>query len=82
MSSLHHHASCQELLDQLSDYIDGELEAKLCAEIETHLAGCPDCRILVDTMRKTVTLYRTQGSAQLPSGVKDRLYRVLSIEEE
>jgi len=80
MSSGHHHADCQELLGQLSDYVDGELEATLCAELETHLAGCPNCRIMVDTLRKTITLYQTHAASDLPPDVEKRLYKVLKIE--
>ena len=80
MSSGHDHANCQELLGQLSDYIDGDLEVALCAEIEEHLSGCSDCRIMVDTMRKTIVLYHEQAPEDLPSDVKDRLYRVLKLE--
>jgi len=80
VSSGHDHANCQELLGQLSDYIDGDLEVALCAEIEEHLSGCSDCRIMVDTMRKTIVLYHEQAPEDLPSDVKDRLYRVLKLE--
>lgn len=75
----HEEALCRELVDQLSEYIDGELEATLCAELEVHLAGCPNCRVMVDTMRRTITLYHSHGSAELPSDVQERLYRVLSL---
>ena len=52
---------CQHLLGQLSDYVDGELEQTMCEEIERHLADCQNCRVVVDTLSKTVALYRTQG---------------------
>jgi anti-sigma factor RsiW len=77
----HDHARCRELLDQFSDYIDGDLEVTLCAEIETHLAGCPDCQVMVDTLRKTITLYHDQASTELPSDVEERLYKILNLEE-
>jgi anti-sigma factor RsiW len=81
MSTRHlHEATCREMLDQLSDYIDGELEAALCAKLEAHLAECPDCRVMVDTMRKTVILYRAQSPGELPPDVKERLYRVLKLD--
>lgn len=73
----HHSAACAALLDQLHDYIDGELEAALCAEIEEHLAGCDDCRVLVDTTQKTITLYRRQNPMELPEGAMTRLQRAL-----
>ena len=76
----HDHSTCQEILDRISDYVDGELEAALCAELEAHLTGCRNCRVMVDTIRKTITLYHSQPAAELPSDVEDRLYKVLKIE--
>jgi anti-sigma factor RsiW len=77
MAHHHHSAACAALLDQLHDYIDGELEAALCAEIEEHLAGCDDCRVLVDTTQKTITLYRRQTPVDLPEGAMARLQQAL-----
>jgi anti-sigma factor (TIGR02949 family) len=75
----HEHSTCRELLDHVSDYIDGELEASICAELEAHLAACPNCRIMVDTVRKTIMLYHTRATTDLPSDVQDRLYKVLNL---
>lgn len=77
-----HHASphCQELLGHLSDYIDGELEAALCAEIEAHLSNCHDCQVLVDTTKKTVALYHRRESeieAEISADVTARLWLAL-----
>lgn len=80
MSAAHEHGLCHDLLGQLSDYVDGELEASLCAELEAHLAECPNCRVMVDTVRKTIILYRTQAAVELPSDIEARLYKVLEIE--
>ena len=49
-------ARCQELLGQLNDYIDGELAAELCRDLELHWADCADCRVVFDTLAKTITL--------------------------
>ena len=74
------HGTCHELLEQLSDYIDGELEAALCAELESHLGECSNCRVMVDTVRRTITLYHDQTPAELPTDVEDRLFRILNLE--
>lgn len=71
---------CQEMLAALSDYIDDELEARLCAEIEAHMRECPDCQVMVDTLRKTIVLYRTYGHAEMPVDVRTRLHAVLELE--
>jgi anti-sigma factor RsiW len=71
---------CREMLGALSDYIDGELEERLCAQIEAHMRDCPDCQVMVDTLRKTVVLYRTHGRVEVPADVQSRLYTVLDLD--
>lgn len=72
-------STCQELKAQLSNYIDGDLNAELCEELERHLAGCGDCRIVVDTVKKTILLYRAYGSAPMPEQARERLVRALKL---
>jgi anti-sigma factor RsiW len=79
METGHDHSSCRELLGQLCEYVDGELEASLCTKLEAHLAECANCRVMVDTVRKTITLYHAQATSELPSAVEERLYRVLKL---
>ena len=71
--------TCHDLLDGLSDYLDGEASGELCAEIERHLAGCEKCRIVVDTLRKTVTLYHRLPQPQMPAQARERLYKRLDL---
>jgi anti-sigma factor RsiW len=75
------HETCKNLLSQLSDYIDGELEEALCAEIEKHMSDCSDCQAVVNTLEKTVELYRTTERAEVPPDVQSRLYKVLKLDE-
>jgi anti-sigma factor RsiW len=76
------HQNCHDLLTLLSDYIDGELPPGLCVEIEKHMAGCQKCRVVVDTLRKTVYLYKeVQEPAELPAGMRERLFRRLELDE-
>ena len=75
------HSNCKFLLRSLSDYVDGELGAELCLEIEKHIAECEDCRIVVDTTRKTVDLVHASNYPQagLPDDVRDRLFKRLNL---
>ena len=78
----HEHNNCRQLLGSLSEYVDGELSEELCSMLEHHLEDCEDCRIVVDTLRKTVTLYqKTAESDVLPSDIRERLYKSLNLEE-
>jgi anti-sigma factor (TIGR02949 family) len=77
----HEHKNCRQLLGSLSEYVDGELDKELCSVLEQHLEGCEDCRIVVDTLRKTVYLYHESAQADaIPSDIRKRLYKSLNIE--
>ena len=76
------HESCRDLLESLSDYVDGALESALCSELERHLEGCENCRIVVDSLRKTIYLYQvTAMPPSMPEDVRQRLYRRLDLGE-
>ena len=78
----HDHYNCQSLLGNLSDYVDGCLSEDLCQEIDKHLDECQDCRIVVDTLHKTISLYqKTAEEAEVPGEVRERLFKVLNIED-
>ena len=73
---------CKELLGTLSEYIDGTLQKELCAELEKHLAGCDNCRIVVNTLRKTVDLYRESSQGEeMPEEIRHRLFFRLNLED-
>jgi predicted anti-sigma-YlaC factor YlaD len=69
------------MLGVLSDYLDRGAKARLCRRIEEHLRECPDCRMYVDTLRKTVVLYRGLGEEKVPAGVSQRLFRTIRLAE-
>jgi anti-sigma factor RsiW len=72
---------CRALLGSLSDYVDGTAGDELCRELERHLAGCEDCRIVVDTLKKTVYLYHSNTDTNLPVAVRERLFKRLNLDE-
>ncbi|MGE5252146.1 MAG: anti-sigma factor family protein [Bacteroidota bacterium] len=77
----HYQEQCRELLSSISDYVDGSLQQDLCRELERHLAECEDCRVVLNTFRKTVELYHSQGRSEMPSGVRERLFKRLSLDD-
>lgn len=77
------HGNCRELLSTLSEYVDGALGEELCTEIERHMAGCNNCRIVVDSLRKTIYLYHATAATppSMPEEVRDRLFRRLNLDD-
>ena len=77
-----HTPQCKQILGSLSEFIDGRLQAELCAEIEEHLKDCDNCRIVVNTLRKTVELYeQTSEQIELPNLVRERLFLKLDLKD-
>ncbi len=76
----HTREECLRYLGSLSDYFEGTLSDDLCKELEGHMASCENCRIVVNTFSKTITLYHRLPQPELPNAVKERLYKVLDLE--
>lgn len=77
----HDNMSCREILEPLSEYISGEAAESLCAQIEAHLSQCENCRVVVDTVKKTILLYQATAATELPTDVRRRLYQVLDLDD-
>lgn len=79
----HDHSKCKALLGSLSEYVDGTLGEELCEEIERHVSECQNCRVVVDTLKKTVYLYQESAADQavVPGPVRERLFRTLNLDD-
>jgi anti-sigma factor RsiW len=78
---MNHEHSCPDILAPLMEYISGEAAESLCAQIEAHLSECENCRVAVDTVKKTILLYRSTAATELPDDVRRRLYHVLELDD-
>jgi len=71
---------CSEVLEQLADYLDEDARAELRRAIEDHLAHCRNCRVEVDTVRRTIVLYQADREVKIPSAVMSKLEAALMRE--
>lgn len=69
--------NCKSVFHELCDFLDGELDASTVEEIKVHLDHCQDCRLLVDTTRKTIEIFCNAEPLPLPQGLRDRLHNAL-----
>jgi anti-sigma factor RsiW len=68
---------CQDLLKLLNEYVDGTLDPSFCDEFERHMAGCNPCQVVVDNIRKTITLYQAGEPCELPFEFREQLHSLL-----
>jgi len=69
--------NCRGVVQELSSYLDGELDANARAELERHLEDCEDCRLVVDTTQKTIEIFCNSEPVPLPADVRARLHAAL-----
>jgi len=73
---------CKKLLSSISEYIDGSLNEQLCVQLESHLSDCENCRVVVNTLKKTIEIYHDRGTQDTaPQDVKDRLFVRLNLDD-
>lgn len=69
--------NCQNVVRELSNYIDGDLDAGLKQELESHIEHCKDCRLVVDQTKKTIEIFCDSELVELPGDVRARLHEAL-----
>jgi anti-sigma factor RsiW len=69
--------NCEQLLQALNSYVDGDVDPEFCQEFASHLAGCNPCQVVVDNIRQTITLYRDGEPYPVPPEFQSRLRQIL-----
>jgi anti-sigma factor RsiW len=65
---------CADYLQELNDYLDGQLDPQLCAEIEKQVGECTNCKLMFDSLKMTIKLCRESGQCEeLPAEFAERL---------
>jgi anti-sigma factor RsiW len=56
---------CQELVELVTAYLDGELDAETQARFEEHISGCSGCAAYLEQFRETIDLLGTLETKRL-----------------
>ena len=63
---------CEHVILQISNYIEGEVDADLRARIEAHVRGCKHCAAILDGTNNTLRLLADGKALDLPAGFSER----------
>lgn len=73
--------SCQEVLERLFEYLDGELERPTEIQVEAHLEKCRRCYPRLQFEKAFMeALDRARAGEEPPSDLRNRVFDVLSRE--
>jgi anti-sigma factor RsiW len=59
-----HELICQEIVEVITDYLEGTMDVELRTSFETHLAGCPHCTHYLGQIRAMI---RVSGTIEAES---------------
>ena len=65
--------TCQELVELVTNYIEGALPPNERARFESHLAICPGCVTYLEQMRQTISLLGTLTETTMSPQARDNL---------
>jgi predicted anti-sigma-YlaC factor YlaD len=65
--------TCKELVEAVTDYLEGTMSGRDRARFEAHLEGCPHCREYLAQMRKTLDVLGRIEAEDLAPEVQDEL---------
>jgi anti-sigma factor (TIGR02949 family) len=68
-----HDMVCQELVEVLTEYLDGSLGAHDRARLEAHLAVCDDCQAYLDQFKTTIAFADRANDEKLPPDLRNNL---------
>ena len=65
---------CRDVVELMTDYLEGALAPADLARFEDHIAGCGGCRAYLEQMRKTLEVTGRIASAEpLPASLEREL---------
>ena len=65
--------TCQELVELVTDYLEGALDEQTADRFERHLSVCPGCGTYLDQMRETASLLGEIPVESLSEGMQETL---------
>jgi hypothetical protein len=65
--------NCEHVWQEVSNYLDGEVDIALRAAMEAHFKVCKHCTAVLDGTRNVVQLYGDDRLFELPAGFSQRL---------
>jgi anti-sigma factor RsiW len=65
--------SCQEVVELVTDYLEGALSGRDRRRFEAHIVGCEDCTRYLEQMRRTIHTVGRLPRETLPDDMRDEL---------
>jgi anti-sigma factor RsiW len=65
--------TCQQVVELVTEYLDGVMEPARRARFEAHLDGCDGCTAYLEQFRTTIAVVGSLAVSDIPAPVKSEL---------
>jgi Putative zinc-finger len=69
--------NCEDVWREISNYLEGDVDASLRAAMDDHMRDCKRCTAVLEGTRNVIQLYGDERMFQAPLGFTQRLHRRL-----
>jgi len=73
-------ADCPETVKKMSDYLENELDFGARNRLETHFSNCPLCMKVLQTLKKTLEIFRRKEPEAAPPDLDASIRKKLKTE--
>jgi predicted anti-sigma-YlaC factor YlaD len=80
MKKTHRHTlNCRSVYKHICENLDADINSAQCREIRAHIAGCDNCTAYLDSLKKTVHLYRAYPTPRMPAQSHKKLIAAIAL---
>ena len=76
-----HDMICQELVEVLTEYLDGTIGAHDRARLDAHIAVCDDCQVYLQEFKTTIALADRAGEPKMSSELRNNLLHAFRMHD-
>ncbi|MBN8705517.1 MAG: hypothetical protein J0L62_06550 [Bacteroidetes bacterium] len=67
---------CKKIVYEICERMGEDMTSPHCKEIMHHIEDCPECKAYLESLKKTVHVYR-KTREEIPAGLEERMMELL-----
>lgn len=71
--------TCADVYRHLCENLDAQFASEECKRIREHIEQCSNCHALLDSLKKTIYLYKHESVPALPKKICKKLFAIVSV---
>jgi predicted anti-sigma-YlaC factor YlaD len=71
--------NCTSVAEHVCGELDEDINSPACRAIKKHLKSCPNCTAYLDSLKKTVLIYKRTSNPRFPAKARNKLFATLKI---